>query len=92
MRKDYQKPISHHQFCLLLSLAKSRDLVLLLNGDLEDIKLSKSALEEMVQMSKELLFTWQHPLIELNGVNMCLFKVRMFSVTRSTQLMPAYFV
>ena len=92
MGKDYQQPIFQRQFYLLLSLVKSRDKVLLLNVDPQDIKLSESALEEMVQMSEELLFTWQHPLIELNGVNMCQFKVRMFSVTRYTQLMPAYFV
>ena len=54
--KNNQQPISHGQFCTLLSRAKSRDRVLLLNFEPEDIKVNESALEEMVRMRDESLF------------------------------------
>ena len=76
MGKYYQQPICQGQIYLLLSLAKSCDKVFLLNVDPKEIKLSKSALEEIVQMSKELLFMWQHPQVELNSCNIFLFNIR----------------
>ena len=30
-------------------------------------------------MRKESLFSWQHPLIELNGISMCLFNIRAWN-------------
>ena len=48
--KNYQQPISQCQFYTLLSRAKSRDKVLLLNFEPEDMKANESALEEMVRM------------------------------------------
>ena len=87
--KDCQQPISQCQFYTLHSLVKSRDKVLLLNFEPADIKVNQSALEEVVRMRKESLFTWQHLLIEFNGINMCLFNRRLwnghyniFSLTR----------
>ena len=74
--KNYQQPIPQDQFYTLVSCAKSRDQVLLLNFEPEDIKVNESALEEMVQIRNESLFSWQHPLIELNGISMCLFNIR----------------
>ena len=79
MEKNYQQPISQGQFYTLLSRAKSRDKVLLLNFELEDIKVNESALEEMVRMKKESLFSWKHLLIELNGICMCLFNIRSWN-------------
>ena len=67
--KNDQQPISQGQFYTLLSRAKSRDKVLLLNFEPEDIKVNESALDEMISMRNELLFSWQHPLIELNGIS-----------------------
>ena len=67
--KNYQQPISQGQFYTLLSRAKSHDKVLLLKLEPEDIKVNESALDEMVQMRNESLFSWQHPLIELNGIS-----------------------
>ena len=61
--KDYQQPIFQSQFYALLSRAKSRDKVLLLNFDPEDIKLNESILEEMFRMREESLFSWQDSLI-----------------------------
>ena len=74
--KKYQQPISHGKFYTLLSHAKSRDKTLLLNFEPEDIKVNESALDEMVQMRSESLFSCQHPLIELNGISMRLFNIR----------------
>ena len=67
--KNYQQPISQGQFYTLLSHPTSRDKVLLLNFEPEDIKLNESALDEMVRMRNESLFSWQHPTIELNGIS-----------------------
>ena len=55
--KDNQQPISHGEFCTLLSRAKSRDRVLLLNFEPEDIKVNESALEEMVRLRKSHYFS-----------------------------------
>ena len=41
--KTYQQPISQGQFYTLLSRAKNRDKVLLLNFDPEQIKVNESA-------------------------------------------------
>ena len=78
--KNYQQPISQGQFYTLLSRAKSHDKVLLLNFEPENIKVNESALDEMVRMRNESLFSWQHPIIELNGIYMCLFNIRSWSV------------
>ena len=50
-------------------------MVLLLNFEPEDINVNESSVEEMVQKMKESLFSWQHLLIELNGISMCLFNI-----------------
>ena len=78
--KSYQQSISQGQFYTLLSRAKSRDKVSLLNIDPEDINVNESALDEMFRMRNELLFSWQHLLTELNGIFMCLFNVRSWNV------------
>ena len=51
--KTYEQPISQGQFYTFLSRAKSRDKVLLLNFDPEQIRVNKPALEEMVLMRQE---------------------------------------
>ena len=65
--KNYQQLISQGQFYTLLSCAKSGHKILFVNFEPEDIKVNESALEIMVQARKEPLFSWQHPLVELNG-------------------------
>ena len=77
--KNYQQPISQGQFYTLFSRIKSRDKVLLLNFKPEDIKVNESALEEMIQMRKESLLSWQHLLAELNDISMCLFNIRSWN-------------
>ena len=57
--KTYQQPTSQGQFYTLLSRAKIRDKVLLVNFDPEQIEVNESALGEMRQES---VFSWQHPL------------------------------
>ena len=79
MGKNYQQPISQGGFNTLHSRAKSCDKVLQSNFELDDIKVNDSALEEMVRMRNESLFSWQHPLIELNGIIMCLFNTRSWN-------------
>ena len=54
--KTNQRPISQGQLYTLLSLAKSRHKFFLLNFDPEQIKVNKSALEEMVRMRQESVF------------------------------------
>ena len=71
--------ISRSQFYTLFSRAKSRDKVLLLNFEPEDVTVNEFALKEMVQMRSESLFSWQHLLIELNGISMCLFNIRSWN-------------
>ena len=46
----------------------------------EDIKVNESALDEMVQMRNESLFSWQHPIIELNVISICLFSIRSWNI------------
>ena len=78
--KNYQQPISQGQFYTLIVPAKSRDQVLLLDFESEDIKANESALADIVRMRNESLFSWQHPIIELNGISMCLFNIRSWNV------------
>ena len=68
--KNYQQTISQGLFYTLLSCAKSCDKVVLLNFEPGDIKVNESALDEMVRMENESLFSWQNPLIELNRISM----------------------
>ena len=68
------------QFYTLLSYAKSRDKVLLLNFVPEDIKVNELDLDEMVWMRNTSIFSWQHPLIKMNGISMCLFNRRSWNV------------
>ena len=77
--KEYKQPISQGQFYTLLSRAKSRDKVLLLNFESENIKVNEPALEEMDRMRKESIFSWEHPLMEMNGSKMCLFNIRSWN-------------
>ena len=51
----------------------------MLNFDPDDNKVNESALEEMVSVSLESLFSWQHPLIEMNCRSMCLFNIRFWN-------------
>ena len=78
--KNYQQCISQGQFYTLLSCAKSCVKVLLLNFEPEDIKINESALHDMIRIRNKSLFSWQHPLIELNGISMCPFNIRSWNV------------
>ena len=73
--KTYQQPIFQDQFYTFLSCAKSRDKVLLLNFDPEQIKVDESLLEEMVQMRQESVFSWQHPLKSFSHTSICLLNI-----------------
>ena len=71
--QNYQQPICQDQFYTSLSHAKSCDKVLLLHFEPEDIKVNKSALDEMVRMRNESLFSRQHPSIEVNGISVSIY-------------------
>ena len=77
--KTYQKPISQGQFYSLLSRAKSHDKVLVSNFDPEQIKVNESALKEMVRMTQEYVFSWQHPLKTFSGTSICLLNIRVWN-------------
>ena len=77
--KEYKAPISQGQFYTLLSRAKSRYKVQLLNFEPDHIKVNVPALEEMDRMRKESVFSWQHPLMEKSGSKMCLFNIRSWN-------------
>ena len=68
------------RFYILLSSAKNRVKILLLNFEAEDVKVNKLALDEMVRMRNELLFSWKYPSRKLNGISMYLFNVRSWNV------------
>ena len=61
---------------MLPSCTKSHYKMLLVDFEPEDTKLNKSALEEMVQLRNESLFSRQYSLIELDGISMCLLNTR----------------
>ena len=91
MRINYQQHISQGQFYTLL-YTKIIEKFLLLNFQREVIKVNESS--GVVQMRNESLFSWQHPIIELNGISMFLFNVRSwnghleyFLVTRYTHIL-----
>ena len=64
---------------LYLTCAKSCDKFLLLNFEPEDIKVNEPAIKEIVRMGNESLFSWQHPLIKLNGNIMFLINIRSWN-------------
>ena len=51
----------------------------MLHFEFEDIKVNESALEEMVRMRNDLLFSWHYPLIKLNSISMFLFNTRSWN-------------
>ena len=50
-----------------------------MNFEPEDINVNESALVEMIQMREESIYSWQHPLIQMNCVLLCLFNIRSWS-------------
>ena len=73
-------PVNPGQFYTLLSRAKSRDKIQLLNFDVSHIKVNQAALKEIERMRKESKFSWQHPLLKMSGNNkMCLFNIRSWN-------------
>ena len=72
-------PVNPGQFYTLLSRAKSRDKVQLLNFDVSHIKVNEAALKEIERMRKESKFSWQHPLLKMSGNKMCLFNIRSWN-------------
>ena len=63
----------------MLSRAKTRNKVQLLNFEPDNNKVNEPALEEMDQLRRESIFSWQHPLIEMTGTKMCLFNIRSWN-------------
>ena len=77
--KEFKTPIGPDLLYTLLSHAKTRDKVQLLNFEPDNIKVNEPALEEMHRMRRESIFSWQHPLIEMTGTKMCLFNIRSWN-------------
>ena len=74
----HKVPIGQGQVYTLLSRAKSRNKIQLLNFEPEHIRVNKDALEEMNRMRKESVFDWQHPLKKTDK-NICLFNIRSWN-------------
>ena len=77
--KKYKVPICQGLLYTLLSRAKSRDKLKLLNFEPDQIKVNQPALHEMDRMRKESVFSWQNPLMEMSGNKMCLFNIRSWN-------------
>ena len=58
----YSAPIGPGMIYTLLSRAKSRDRIHLLNFKEDQIKVNQNAVEEMKRMREESKFSWNHPL------------------------------
>ena len=50
-----------------------------MNFDPEQIKVNESALEEMVRIRQESVFSWQHPLISFSGTSISLLNIRAWN-------------
>ena len=77
--EEYKAPIGPGLLYTLLSRAKSRDKVKLLNFKPDHIKVNEAALEEINRMRLESKFSWQHPLIQMSDSKMCLFNIRSWN-------------
>ena len=78
-KSAYKIPICQGQLYTLLSRAKCREKVQLLNFEPDHIKVNKPALEEMNRMRNESTFPWEHPLMKMTG-SMCLFNIRSWNM------------
>ena len=78
-KKEYLVPIAQGQIYTLLSRAKSRDKFQLLNFKPEYIKVNEAALNEMIRMRKEAVFSWKHPLLEISGYKLALLNIRSWN-------------
>ena len=76
---NYKAPVLEGQFYTLLSRAKCRDKIKVINFEERHIKVNKRALEEMKRMRQESVFEWQHPLQTLKGNKVCLFNIRSWN-------------
>ena len=47
-----------------------------MNFEQEHIKLNTAALQEILRMREEALFSWCHPLLEISGANVTLLNLR----------------
>ena len=74
-------PMSKGMLYTLLSRAKSRDKLQLLNFDKDrHIKTNTRALDEMNRMRTECVLSCNHPLTEMPGNKMCLFNIRSWNL------------
>ena len=64
----------------LLSRAKSRDKLQLLNFEEKHINVNTAAVREMERMRKECKLSCSHPLTEMTGNNICLFNIRSWNL------------
>ena len=69
-------PVNQGLVYTMLSRAKSRDKIQVLNFEPELIRVNENALVEMNRMRDESTFSWKHPLMEMTGSKMCLFNIR----------------
>ena len=85
-------PVSAGMFYTLLSRARSRDKLKILNFKESHIKVSQAVVQEMERMRRDCLFSWNHPLIEMKGTKICLFNIVSWNLHIPHFLSDKYFV
>ena len=68
-------PIGQGMLYTLLSRAKSRNKLKLLNFKESQIRVNKYAVAEMERLRNECVLSWNHPLKKLSGTKICLFNI-----------------
>ncbi len=68
-------PVAPGLFYTMLSRAKSRSGVKLLNFTPDKIKVNQKAVAEMERMRTECLFSWTHPLLNITGGSIALLNI-----------------
>ena len=72
-------PINPGSMYTILSRAKSRDKLQLVNFEAEHIKVNILALHELDRMRVDAVLSWVHPLEEITGKKMVLFNIRSWN-------------
>ena len=78
--KTNRVPINPGAAYTILSRAKTRDKLQLLNFEAQHIKVNNLALQEIQRMRKNAVFFWQHPLEELQGNKLALLNIRSWNL------------
>ena len=85
-------PIYPGQFYTLLSRARSRDTVRILNFNKDNIIVSEIVKAEMKRMRRDCVFSWKHPLLEIEGTKICLLNIVSWNLHIPHFLSDKYYI